>query len=373
MFEIISVFFKLGCIAFGGPAAHIAMMEKEIIEKRKWMTHEDFLDLIGITNIIPGPNSTQMTMQCGYVRGGYIGMVLAGVSFILPAVLITLLFAIAFVKYGSLPKIEPIFLGIKPAVIGIILMATIKLSKKGFKNNTLIVTGLIVALLSIFGINEFILIIGMAILGLIIHIISKKRNKIKSIFPSLFLLAKPVTLGTSISITSSIFWAFLKIAVILYGSGYVLIAYVDSELVERLGWLTKEELLDAIAVGQFTPGPVLTTATFIGYQLKGIIGAIYASLGMFLPSFIFVGILVRIIPFIKKSKLLSFILGFINAGAVGIMIAVTLKLSYTFLFEWKYCTIMVLSIIVSYFFKKISSIWIVLGGAALGYLLYLLF
>ncbi|MBM78667.1 MAG: chromate transporter [Crocinitomicaceae bacterium] len=369
MFEIISVFFKLGCIAFGGPAAHIAMMEKEIIEKRKWMTHEDFLDLIGITNIIPGPNSTQMTMQCGYVRGGYIGLVLAGVSFILPAVLITLLFAIAFVKYGSLPNIEPIFLGIKPAVIGIILMATIKLSKKGFKNTTLIIAGLIVATLSIYGINEFVLIIGTALLGLIFHVFKNNTKKINSIFPLLLLFTKPATLSIS---STSIFWAFVKIAIILYGSGYVLIAYVDSELVERLVWLTKEELLDAIAVGQFTPGPVLTTATFIGYQLKGIIGAIYASLGMFLPSFLFVGILVRIIPFIKKSKLLSFVLGFINAGAVGIMIAVTLKLSYTYLFEWKYCTIMVLSIIVAYFFKKVSSIWIVFGGAGLGYILHLI-
>jgi chromate transporter len=366
MFEIISVFFKLGCIAFGGPAAHIAMMEKEIIEKRKWMTHEDFLDLIGVANIIPGPNSTQMTMQCGYVRGGYAGLILAGISFILPAVLITLLFAIIVIKYGSLPSIEPIFLGIKPAVIGIIVMATIKLSKKGFKNNTLIFAGLIVSVLSIFGINEFILIIGMACFGLSIHLITKNRNKLNSILPSLFLFIKPASIGIS---SASLFWTFVKIAVMLYGSGYVLIAYVDSELVERLGWLTKEELLDAIAVGQFTPGPVLTTATFIGYQLKGLYGALYASLGMFFPSFVFVAILVRIIPFIKQSKILSFILGFINAGSVGIMIAVTLKLSYNYLFDWKYCTIMVLSIIVAYFFEKISSIWIVFGGAAIGYIL----
>ena len=368
MLEIIYVFFKLGCIAFGGPAAHIAMMEKEIIEKRKWMTQEEFLDLIGITNIIPGPNSTQMTMQCGYVRGGNTGLILAGISFILPAILITLFFAIAFVEYGSLPGLEPIFSGIKPAVIGIILMATIKLSKKGFKNNTLIITGLLVTGLSIYGINEFIIIIGMAILGLIVHITKMKLNNVISFFPGFLLLLKP----TTVSITNtSIFWAFVKIAVILYGSGYVLIAYVDSELVERLAWLTKEELLDAIAIGQFTPGPVLTTATFIGYQLNGISGAAFASIGMFLPSFILVALLVRIIPFIKKSKILSYILEFINAGAVGIMIAVTFKLLYNFLFDWKYSTIMILSIVVSYFYKKISSIWIVLGGSIIGYILSL--
>ena len=369
MLEIISVFFKLGCFAFGGPAAHIAMMEKEIIEKRNWMSHEEFLDLIGITNIIPGPNSTQMTMQCGYVRGGNIGLILAGLSFILPAVLITLLFAVFFVKYGSLPSVEPFFSGIKPAVIGIILMATIKLSKKAFKNRTLIISGFIVAFLSICGINEFILIIGTAFLGLSIHLFKKNDNKLVSIFPSFLLFTKPATLGIT---TTSIFWVFVKIAVILYGSGYVLIAYVDSELVERLAWLTKEELLEAIAVGQFTPGPVLTTATFIGYQLNGFSGAAMASLGMFLPSFLFVAILVRIIPFIKKSIVLSFILGYINSGAVGIMLAVTLKLSYNFLFDWKYSTIMILSIVVSYFYKKISSIWIVCGGSIIGYLLSLI-
>lgn len=369
MLEIIFVFFKLGCIAFGGPAAHIAMMEKEIIEKRKWMTHEDFLDLIGITNIIPGPNSTQMTMQCGYFRGGNIGLILAGTAFILPAVLITLLFAVAFVRYGSLPSIEPFFLGIKPAVIGIILMATIKLSKKGFKNNILIATGITVALLSIFGVNEFILIIGIAFLGFTIHSMKNKSKKLRSLIPGLLLFIKPTTISIS---GISIFWSFIKIAFILYGSGYVLIAYVDSELVERLEWLTKEELLDAIAVGQFTPGPVLTTATFIGYQLNGFIGAITASLGMFLPSFILVAILVKIIPFIKKSKILSTTLEYINAAAVGIMIAVTMKLSFSFLFNWRYCAIMMVSITLTYFFKKISSVWVVFGGAILGYLLNLI-
>ena len=366
--EIISVFFKLGCIAFGGPAAHISMMEKELIEKRKWLSHQEFLDLVGITNLIPGPNSTQMTMQCGYVRGGIAGLFLAGISFILPAVLITLGLAYVLVEFGSLPAIEPFFNGIKPAVIGIILMATIKLGKKGFKTKQLISAGILVALLSIYGINEFILILGSGILGLIIFL-TKKKDKVYSFLPSILLFVKPV----AISITgTSIFWAFVKIAVVLYGSGYVLIAYVDSELVERLAWLTKEELLDAIAVGQFTPGPVLTTATYIGYQLKGLIGAGYATLGMFLPSFIFVTILAKYMARVRKSPILGSILDFINAGAVGVMIAVTLKLGYEYVFDWKYAVIMTSSIIVSYFFKKVSSIWIVLGGSIVGYLLHLL-
>lgn len=366
--EIISVFFKLGCIAFGGPAAHISMMEKELIEKRKWLSHQEFLDLVGITNLIPGPNSTQMTMQCGYVRGGIAGLFLAGISFILPAVLITLGLAYVLVEFGSLPAIEPFFNGIKPAVIGIILMATIKLGKKGFKTKQLISAGILVALLSIYGINEFILILGSGVLGLIIFL-TKKKDKVYSFLPSILLFVKPV----AISITgTSIFWAFVKIAVVLYGSGYVLIAYVDSELVERLAWLTKEELLDAIAVGQFTPGPVLTTATYIGYQLKGLTGATYATLGMFIPSFIFISLIAKQVNKIRKSAVLASVLDYINAGAVGVMIAVTLKLGYQYAFEWQFALIMALSIILSYCFKKVSAVWIVIGGSIVGYLLHLL-
>ena len=338
-------------------------MEKEIIEKRKWISHDKLLDLIEITNIIPGPNSTQMTMQFRYVRGENIGLILAGMSFILTAVLITLLFAVFFVKYWSLPSIEPFFLGIKPAVIGVILMATIKLSKKAFKNSTLIISGVVVAFLSTMY-NQWTYFNNRnCFSGTFNSYFQKNDIKLVSIFPSFLLFTKSLALGVT---STSVFWVFVKIAVILYGSGYVLIAYVNSELVERLAWLTKEELLDAIAVGQFTPGPVLTTATFICYQLNGLSGAAIASLGMFLPSFLFVAILVRIIPYVKKSKVLSFVLGYINSGALGIMIAVTLKLSHNFLFDWKYSTIMILSIIVSYFYKKVSSIWIVFGGSIIG-------
>lgn len=362
--EVFLVFFKLGCIAFGGPAAHIAMMEKEVVVKRKWMTRQYFLDMIGATNLVPGPNSTQMTMHCGHVHAGWLGLIIGGLSFITPAVFFTLVLAIIYGEYGEVPGIAPFFEGIKPAVMGIIIHATFKLGKKAFKTWQLIAIGILVAILSIFGINEFLLIIGSGLIGVIwLGMISKKKKL--TVFSPFLLLIKPIT----ISITnSSIFLSFIKIALLLFGSGYVLIAYIDAELVERLGWLTKAQLLDAIAMGQFTPGPVLTTATFVGYQLGGISGALWASLGMFLPSFILVGLLVKLIPYIRKSVLLSSFLDAVNAGAVGIMIAVSLKLSFDISSDWRAIILMVLSIIIAFKFPKISALWVILGGASLGYL-----
>lgn len=366
--EVFFVFFKLGCIAFGGPAAHISMMEDEVVSKRKWMSRQYFLDMVGATNLVPGPNSTQMTMHCGHVRAGWIGLWVAGLSFIAPAVFFTLVLAIVYGKYGEIPAIAPFFFGIKPAVIGIILNATYKLSKKAFKNKQLILTGFLIATLSLLGVNEFTLILASGIAGMIWFGFQQKQNNL-SLFTPLFLLVKPI--GMSVT-NKSIFLVFLKIAMILFGSGYVLVAYIDSELVEKLGWLNKEQLLDAIAMGQFTPGPVLTTATFIGYQLNGISGAMWASLGMFLPSFFLVGILVKLIPLLRKSKILAAFLDSVNAGAVGIMMAVTLKLGYDLAFDWRAALLMVLSVIVAMRLPKISSVWMIIGGGILGYILILL-
>jgi len=365
--EVFLVFFKLGCFAFGGPAAHISMMEDEVVSKRKWMTRQYFLDMVGATNLVPGPNSTQMTMHCGYVRAKWLGLWVAGISFIAPAVFFTLLLAVFYIKYGEIPGIAPFFWGIKPAVIGIIFNATFKLSKKAFKTWMLIATGILVAILSMLGINEFLLILGSGFLGILVFYLLNKQKQTLSIFP-LLVLFKP--LSTYIS-NKAILLSFFKIAVILFGSGYVLIAYVDAELVENLGWLTKEQLLDAIAMGQFTPGPVLTTATFIGYQLNGVSGALWASLGMFLPSFFLVGILVKLIPLLRKSKVLASFLDTVNAGAVGIMIAVSLKLTYSMVYDWKAILLISISIIISIFFKKVSPFYFIVGGSLAGYLLTL--
>lgn len=366
--EVFFLFLKLGCIAFGGPAAHISMMEDEVVTRRKWMSRQHFLDMVGATNLVPGPNSTQMTMHCGHVRAGWLGLWIAGISFITPAVVFTLILAIIYGEYGEVPAVAPFFFGIKPAVIGIILNATYKLGKKAFKNWQLIALGILVAILSLVGLDEFVLILGSGILGML-WLNFGNKPKANTMFGPLILLAKPIGLAIS---NKSIFLTFLKIALVLFGSGYVLIAYVDAELVDKLGWLTKEQLLDAIAIGQFTPGPVLTTATFIGYQLNGISGALWASLGMFLPSFFLVGILVKLIPLLRKSIWLSKFLDAVNAGAVGIMIAVSLKLGYDLIFDWRAALVMALGIFITFKFKKISALWIILGGGLLGYILLLI-
>lgn len=363
--EVFFLFFKLGCIAFGGPAAHISMMEDEVVTKRKWMSRQHFLDMVGATNLVPGPNSTQMTMHCGHVRAGWLGLWVAGLSFIIPAVFFTLVLAIIYGEYGEIPAIAPFFFGIKPAVIGIIFSAAFKLGKKAFKSWHLIVVGIVITILSLLGIDEFLLIIGSGIVGMVWLSLLNNKGNLNSFVP-LLLLIKPITVAIS---NKSIFLSFLKIALVLFGSGYVLIAYVDAELVEKLGWLTKQQLLDAIAMGQFTPGPVLTTATFVGYQLNGISGALWASLGMFLPSFFLVGLLVKIIPLLRKSVWLSKFLDAVNAGAVGIMIAISLKLGYELVFDWRAAVLMGLSILIAFKFKKISSFWIIIGGSVLGYLL----
>ncbi len=366
--EVFLLFLKLGCIAFGGPAAHISMMEDEVVTKRKWMSRQYFLDMVGATNLVPGPNSTQMTMHCGHVRAGWWGLWIGGIAFIAPAVFFTLILAIVYGKYGEIPSIAPFFYGIKPAVIGIILNASYKLGKKAFKTWQLALIGLLVTGLSLIGMDEFLLIIGSGIIGMIWLSLQDKNGKMAMLSPIL-MLTKPV--GIAIG-NHSIFLAFLKIALVLFGSGYVLIAYIDAELVEKLGWLSKEQLLDAIAIGQFTPGPVLTTATFVGYQLNGISGALWASLGMFLPSFFLVGILVKLIPLLRKSVLLSRFLDAVNAGAVGIMIAVTLKFGYELAFDWRAALLMGLSIFVIFIFKRISPFWVILAGGLLGYLLLLI-
>lgn len=357
--EVFFVFFKLGIIAFGGPAAHIAMMEKEVVEKRKWMTQQYFLDMIGATNLVPGPNSTQMTMHCGHVRAGWLGLIAGGVGFIFPAVVFTLILAILYGEYGEVPAIAPLFYGIKPAVVGIILNATYKLGKKAVKSWQLALIGVLSLAASIYGIDEFLVIIGLGAIGAFVMNFAHRKS-LNSFLPILGL--KTLVLGNS-----SIFWVFFKIAMVLFGSGYVLIAYMDAELVEKLGWLTKPQLLDAIAMGQFTPGPVLTTATFVGYQLNGISGAIYASLGMFLPSFFLVGLLVKIIPWLRKSKALSYFLDAVNVAAVGIMAAVTLKIGYDVGEDWKAWLLMALSILVAFKFPKVSSVWVIVGGAIIGY------
>lgn len=363
--EVAKLFFKLGSIAFGGPAAHIAMMEDEVVKKRKWMTHQHFLDLVGATNLIPGPNSTEMTMHCGHERAGWKGLITAGICFVFPAVTITMVFAWLYQQFGQLPEIEPFIYGIKPAVIAIILSAVYRLGKKALKNVQLGILGALTLAACLFGVHEILALFSCGLLGLVWYLIKNSKNNLNSFSPILLIQA---TVSAS---TLKILWTFFKVGAMLYGSGYVLFAFLDAELVST-GLLTREELIDAVAVGQFTPGPVLSTATFIGWQLGGFWGAIAATIGIFLPSFIFVSILNPFVPKMRKSKFFTAFLDAVNIAAVAVIVAVCVEMGKDTLTDWRTVLIALLSLICVFMFKKVNSAFIVFGGAILGYLLTLI-
>ncbi|HEX3024259.1 MAG TPA: chromate efflux transporter [Chitinophagaceae bacterium] len=360
-------FLKLGFTAFGGPAAHIAMMQQEVVEKRKWLTKQHFLDLIGATNLIPGPNSTEMAIHIGHERAGWRGLVVAGLCFILPAVFITGIFAWLYKQYGQLPQVQPFIYGIKPAIIAVILAAIYPLAKKSLKSVELAAIGIIVLVLSVLNFNEIYLLFGA---GLLFVIFSALKNKTTTngIFPFPFLQIS----GTSITATNlNLFLIFLKIGAILYGSGYVLFAFLDTELVSK-GLLTRQQLIDAIAVGQFTPGPVFSSVTFIGYQINGLSGAIISTIGIFLPSFIFVALLNPLVKRMRNSKLFSDFLDAVNVASVAIIIAVCYSMGKESINDWRTILIATTSIVLAFGFRKINCAFVVLGGSLIDYLLTLL-
>ncbi len=358
--EIAMVFFKMGSIAFGGPAAHIAMMEDEIVKKRKWITSEHFLDLMGATNLIPGPNSTEMTMHCGHERAGWKGLFVAGICFVFPAVIMTMVLAWAYQKYGQLPDIQPFIYGIKPAVIAIIVAAVYKLGKKALKNKVLAILGISTFAACLLGVHEIIALFSCGLLGLSWYLLTNSKRTLNSFSPLVFFhITEPEN-------TLKILLIFLKVGALLYGGGYVLFAFLDAELVST-GLLSRQELMDAVAVGQFTPGPVLSTATFIGWQLGGFWGSMAATIGIFLPSFIFVLILNPIIPKLRKSKSISTFLDSINIAAVAVILAVCVDMGKDTLTDWRTLAITILSLIIVFGYKKMNSALLVIGGSLGGY------
>jgi len=365
--QVAAVFFKLGLFAFGGPAAHIAMMEHEVVTKRAWMTREHYLDLIGATNLIPGPNSTEMTMHCGYQRAGKKGLFIAGISFIFPAVFITAILGYLYVLYGALPQVQPFIKGIQPAVIVIIASAVIKLGKKAVKNWELAVLGSLFLIASLLGINQIVLLLGGGIAGMCLFLMQSKIQHTTPLFAPPFMIFIVSEIGAKLS-AMGIFLKFLKVGSILYGSGYVLFAYLDTELVTTT-LLSQTQLIEAIGIGQFTPGPVLSTATFIGYQLGGFWGAIAATAGIFMPSFLFVWLLNPLIPKMRKSKVLGYFLDSVNVAAVAIMLAVLITMSQQTLLDWQAALIAVVSVVLIFKFKKVSVMWVLIIGAILGYAL----
>ncbi|KAF5052551.1 putative chromate transport protein [anaerobic digester metagenome] len=368
--EVALVFLKLGFFSFGGPAAHTAMMEEEVVKRRKWIDRQHFLDLLGATNLIPGPNSTEMTMHCGHERAGKAGLIVAGFSFILPAVLITLVFAWLYIEYGHLPAIEPYIFGIKPAVLAIIASAIISLGKKAVKGRETAILGALVLAAGIAGVNEITALLIAGITGtLYFYLKNNRKEKLSSLIP---LMAIP-TVSTAVSGISALglFWVFLKIGAVLYGSGYVLFAYIDAELVTR-GWLNHEQLMDAIAVGQFTPGPILSTVTFIGYMLGGIPGAVAATAGAFLPSFLFVLILNPWIPRMRRSKIMGWFLDSVNVASIAVMASVLFVMTLSTVTDWRAALIIAISLVVTFVFKKSSPVLLVAGGSVVGALLLLI-
>jgi chromate transporter len=365
--EVARLFLKLGIIGFGGPAVHIALMEEEVVRRRGWMTHQHFLDLVGATNLIPGPNSTEMTMHCGQERAGWKGLVVAGCCFIGPAVLITGAIAWAYQQWGQLPQVAPFLYGIKPAIIAVIASAAFTLGKKALKTVTLGIMGVLAFIAVLAGLNEIAVLFGAGALGLLLYAAQRARKSAHGIFPFALLQALPYTMLSP----AKLFWIFLKIGAILYGSGYTLFGFLDAELVSR-GWLTKQQLIDAVAVGQFTPGPVFSAATFIGWQIGGAAGAAAATAGIFLPSFLFVALLNPLIPKLRKSALMGAFLDTVNIASVAIILAVCVEMTRAAVTDWRTILIGLTSLAVVFLLPRVNTAFIVLGGALFGYLLHLL-
>jgi chromate transporter len=381
--ELARLFLKLGVIGFGGPAAHIAMLEDEVVRRRRWLDRQHFLDLIGATNLIPGPNSTEMAMHVGFERAGWLGLATSGACFIVPAVAITGGFAWLYVTYGALPQVEPFLWGIEPAVLAVILGALWKLGRQALQGWRLAALGAVATAAVLAGADEVATLFAAGLLGMLWLRLAARRGEGEGAaspgFVPVLLSGLRRTAGAAAATAAGagaagavplgkLFLFFLKVGAVLYGSGYVLVAFLEGGLVRRYGWLSEGQLLDAIALGQLTPGPVLSTATFIGYVLAGAPGAAVATIGIFLPSFLFVLALNPLVPKLRRSAWMAAFLDAVNVAAVGLMAAVTVKLGAAALTSWPAWLIAGLAAAAALRFR-VNAAWLVLAGALLGRLL----
>lgn len=372
--ELATLFLRLGTIAFGGPAAHIAMMDNEVVNRRQWMSREKLLDLLGITNLIPGPNSTELAIHIGYERGGWRGLLIAGSCFILPAMLIVWALAAVYARYQTVPQLQWLLYGIKPVIIAIVLQALWNLGKKAAKDIPTILAGVAAVAAYFAGLNEILLLLLLGVGVMLVKNWQRRAN-----ITGALLLPFSATLaqaGGAATAAASVSWVgvflfFLKIGCVLYGSGYVLLAFLQRDLVERNQWLTSQQLLDAVAIGQLTPGPVFTTATFIGYLLAGNAGAIAGTIGIFLPAFLLVWFINPLVQRLRQSSWASGFLDGVNAASLGLMAGVTYTLGQTALVDWLTVALAILSAIAVFRFK-VNSAWLVLTGGAIGFASYLL-
>jgi chromate transporter len=392
--ELATLFLRLGTTAFGGPAAHIAMMRDEVVHRRQWLSDAEFLDLLGATNLIPGPNSTEMAIHVGHRRAGWAGLVVAGACFILPAALITLALAWAYVRFGARPEAAWLLYGVKPVVIAIVAQAVLGLAPTAARTRPLQALAVAVALAAALGANEFLLLL---VAGLVAAAgaAARRRSSADTSRAAALLLASlgshaPVAPLASIPVAGSggalatltptagapvalgaLFWSFAKIGSVLFGSGYVLLAFLRAELVERLGWLQPAQLVDAIAIGQLTPGPVFTTATFVGYLLAGNAGALVATLGIFLPAFFFVALSAPLVPRLRRSWLAAAVLDGVNVASLALMAVVTLQLCRAAVVDVTTALLAVVSLVLLVRWR-VNTTWLILGGALVGALAHAL-
>lgn len=371
--EIVIPFLRLGFTAFGGPAAHIAMMEEEFVRRRGWLSYQQFLDMLGATNLIPGPNSTEMAIHIGYQRAGWRGLLAGGLCFIVPAALMVTAIAWAYVRYGSLPPVEGMMYGIKPVIIAVILQALWRLAPGALKSRFLAALAIVATAAALLNLNILVVLFGAGVVTAIVE--SIVRRSIAGAPGSIAGLSWPgYTALRSVGIAGAaatpfslfgLFLFFLKVGAVLYGSGYVLLAFLQSDLVDRMHWLTQSQLLDAVAVGQVTPGPVFTTATFIGYLLGGPKGATLATFAIFAPSFMFVAASRPLLPRIRRLAVTGAFLDGVNVGAVALMAAVTVQLSRTAIVDLTTGVLAALSASIL-IFSGINSSWLVFVGALVG-------
>jgi chromate transporter len=363
--EIAKEFLRLGFVAYGGPAAHIAMMEERLVRRRSWVSSERFLDLVGAVNLLPGPSSTELAIYLGETRGGLAGLILAGACFILPAALLVVAIAWAYGKFGTIPQVCGLLFGIKPVVVALIAQAVWNLARTALKNSWLVLLACAVVLFALLGVNILLLLIGAGLLWMLIRAGRNLANS-DAAGAGIFGLVS-ATAGASAGMLP-VFLYFLKIGVVLFGSGYVLLAVLRADLVVKLHWLKDAQLLDAIAVSQATPGPFFTVATFIGYLLGGWRGAGLATVGMFLPAFVYVAITASFLPQLRKSTLASAFLDGVNAAAVALMAFVGWQFACAALVNVPAVLMAVVSVLLVFRFK-VNSAWLVLGGAIAGTLL----
>ena len=365
--EIALLFLKLGTTAFGGPAAHIAMMDEEVVRRRHWLTEQEFLDYLSAVNFIPGPNSTEMAIHIGHRRGGWPGLIVAGACFIVPAAILVGILAWAYVRWGASPQAASLLYGVKPVVIAVVLQALWKLGRSAVKTKWLALVAVLSIALAAIGMNELLVLVIGGVLAL-----SARWNELRqrwllgaSTFKPALSAAGVIAAGASVGLWP-IFLIFAKIGSVLFGSGYVLLAFLRADLVERYHWLTQQQLLDAVAVGQVTPGPVFTTATFVGYILHGPSGAIAATVGIFLPAFLFVAVSAPLLPRLRASRTAGAILDGINVASLALMALVTWQLARAAFVDWFTLLLGIASAVVLIRYRRINSAWLLLAAGVLG-------